>query len=319
MPYYATFDGCLHSDQLLFPELAFSDSRTPSWHLEVVREPSELVEDGETLGAGLEPYCEITLCRIPNGLRLRHSCTGYFDITSNGRNIAWHPTPTASLEMGRIDVLGRVLSVALHLNGVIALHGSAVGFDGSAIAFLAPKLHGKSTLAAALVRAGARLLSDDTVAVRLSPSATVHYGVPSMRLCSDSAQRFIAPETPQRVGVDGKHVVDHKRDEVVTAVHTPLSAIYLLQPVVRGIKADSARRTRLPVTQAAIALLGHAKIASLLGKTEATVVFERAATLARAVPVYRLEVVRDFDEIEVVLNTIMSWHDSTEMPALVGV
>lgn len=310
MPYYATFDGCLHSDQLLFPELPFSDSRTPSWQLEVISESGGLVEDGELLGSGLEPYCEITLCRIPGGLRLRHSCTGYFDITDDGRKIAWHPTPTASLEMGRIDVLGRVLSVALHVNGVMALHGSAVEFDGTAVAFLAPKHHGKSTLAAALVRAGAKLLSDDTVAVQPSPSATVHYGVPSMRLCTDSAERFITAETPQRIGVDGKHVVDHKRDEVVTAAHTPLSAIYLLQPVVRGIGVDSVRRIRLPVTQAAIALVGHTKIAPLLGKTEATLVFERAATLARAVPVYRLEVVRDFDEINAVVDTLMSWHNS---------
>ena len=177
-----------------------------------------------------------------------------------------------------------------------------------AVAFLAPKHHGKSTLAAALLRAGARLVSDDTVAVEPSPPVTVRSGVPSLRLCSDSAQKFIGAETPHRFGIDGKHIVDHKGADLVMLGQTPLSAIYLLQPVVRGVGAPAASRTRLTVSQAAISILSHAKIGALLGKAEASVVFDRAVTLAHLIPVYRLEVVRDFDQIDDAVDTIMGWH-----------
>lgn len=308
LPYYTTFGGCLRSEQLLFPELPFSDSETPHWSLHVADEPCER-RIGEMVGAGFESSCEIALYRIPDGFRLRHSCTGDFDITTSGSRIVWYPCDDAKLEMGRIDVLGRVLSVALHMAGLLTLHGSAVAFEQGAVAFLAPKHHGKSTLAAALLRAGARLVSDDTVAVEPSPPVTVHSGVPSMRLCSDSAQKFIGAETPQRVGIDGKHVVDHKGADSVMLGQTPLSAIYLLKPVLRGMSVPAASRTKLSVSQAAISIVSHVKIGSLLGKAEASVVFDRAVRLAHLIPVYRLEVVRDFDKIDDAVDTIVGWHD----------
>jgi hypothetical protein len=308
LPYYTAFGGCLQSEQLLFPELPFSESEVPHWSLRVADEPCDHPV-GEMVGAGLEPHCEIALYRIPDGFRLRHSCTGDFDITTNGSRIVWYPRADAIPEMGRIDVLGRVLSVALHMSGVLSLHGSAVAFEQSAVAFLAPKHHGKSTLAAALLRAGARLVSDDTVAVEPSAPVTIHSGVPSMRLCGDSAQKLIGAETPQRVGIDGKHIVDHRGADAVVPDKTPLSAIYLLESVVRGVGAPAASRSRLPVSQAAISIVTHVKIGSLLGKAEATVVFDRAVTLAHLVPVYTLEVVRDFTRIDDAVDMIMGWHD----------
>jgi hypothetical protein len=310
LPHYSAFDGCLRSDQILFPELPFSESRMPDWYLHVADEPSPQ-NVGEKIGIGVEPMCEIALYRIADGFRLRHSCTGEFDITANGSTIVWYPLASAKPEMARIDVLGRVLSVALHMTGVLTLHGSAVAFGKSGAAFLAPKHHGKSTLAAALVRAGARMLSDDSVAVDLRVPATMRFGVPSMRLCGDSAQRLIDAETPQRIGIDGKHIVDHKSAESMTAAGVALSAIYLLHPIVPGGHDAPASRTKLPVSQAAISILAHAKIGTLLGKGEASVTFEMAASLARLVPVYRLDIVRDFDEIENVVDSIMAWHDET--------
>ncbi|MEA2445477.1 MAG: type transport system ATP-binding protein [Thermoleophilales bacterium] len=57
-----------------------------------------------------------------------------------------------------------LLSVAL-LSGHHALHGSAVCIDGRAVAILAASGGGKSTLAAELLRRGARFLADDVVVV----------------------------------------------------------------------------------------------------------------------------------------------------------
>jgi hypothetical protein len=312
MPYYATFGGCLRSDQLLFPELPLSSKRLSDWSLRVASEPSD-GDAGELLGVWPETFCTIELYLKAEGFRLRHSCTGEFDITADGTEIVWYPCPGAKMEMGQIDVLGRVLSVALHAAGALTLHGSAVAFEQGVVAFLAPKHHGKSTLAAALIREGARLVSDDTVAVELGLPVLARSGVHSMRLCSDAAERLIGEARQRRLGVDGKHIVNHADPRSVMLGVAPLSAIYMLLPTSgNGVESPATRR-RLPSTQAAISVLSHTKIGPLLGKSEAGKVFDRAVKLADRVPVYALEVVRGFDKLSEAVDTIMAWH-TTAVP-----
>lgn len=307
MPNYTTFAGCLSSNQLLFPELPLSDVQVPKWSLRVSQEPSS-GELGELLGAWPDPSCKIELCRLRTGFRLHHSCTGEFDISADGAELVWYPRPETTPEMARNDVLGRVMAVALHAAGGLTLHGSAVAIEERVVAFLAPKHHGKSTLAAALVREGARLVTDDIVAVELDGPAQVRSGVHSMRLCTDSADRLIEQKTPRRFGVDGKHVVDHAGPHLVMLGMAPLSAIYVLRPVNGDRSQSAATRRQLTSMQAAMTLLTHGKISPLLGKAEAATVFERAVTLAGQVPVFDLGVIRDFDRIDEVVGAIMSWH-----------
>lgn len=307
MPHYTTFGGCLRSEQLLFPELPLTPARTPDWSLRVADEPAD-AQLGELLGVWPEAYCKIELYRIPGGFRLRHSCTGEFDITADGASLVWYPGAGAKTEMAQSDVLGRVLSVALHAAGALTLHGSGVELEQGVVAFLAPKHHGKSTLAAALVREGARLVTDDMLAVELGPPALVRAGVHSMRLCSDAAERLIETDRPRRSAIDGKHVVDHSGSESVMLGMAPLAGIYLLQPVSAARVGDAASRRRLSSTQAAMALLSHAKIGPLLGKSEARILFDRAVALASDVPVYALEIVRDFDRMSDAVDSIMEWH-----------
>ncbi len=249
------------------------------------------------------------------GFRLRHSCTGEFDISADGAEIVWYPCTGAKMEMGQIDVLGRVLSVALHAAGALTLHGSAVAFEQGVVAFLAPKHHGKSTLAAALIREGARLVSDDTVAIELGPPVLARSGVHSMRLCSDAAERLIGEGRPRRFGVDGKHIVDHADPRSVMLGIAPLSAVYMLLPRSGEGVESAATRRRLSSTQAAISVLSHTKIGPLLGKSEATTVFDRAVTLADRVPIYALEIVRGFDRMSEAVDTIMAWH-TTSVPTV---
>jgi hypothetical protein len=309
VPYYKTFGGCLRSEQLPFPELPLSDSTAPNWSL-VVADQAPGREIGELLGAWPEAHCNIALYRISKGFRLRHSCTGEFDITRDGSELVWYPSARATKEMAQNDVLGRVLSISLHASGGLALHGSAVALENGAVAFLAPKHHGKSTLAAALVRAGASLVTDDIVAVDLGPPAQIRSGVHSMRLCGDSAGRLIEPGVPRRSSMDGKYVVNYTNQSVMLGV-APLSAVYVLRPVM-GHRADpTASRKKLSSTQAAMALLSHTKIGPLLGKSEARALFERAVTLASETPVYALELAHNFDRMNDAVDTIMTWHGAS--------
>ena len=306
MSEYAVFGGCLRSDELSFPELHPGCGRKPDWSLRIAGDATR-DEPYELLGVSTYVRCKVALYRTRNGFRLHHSCSGDFDISPDGSDIVWHPCPEAGLEMVRNDVLGRVLSVSLHLSGIMPLHGSAVAFEDNAVAFLAPKHHGKSTLATALTHAGGALLTDDTVAVDPGPPAFIRPGVYSVRLNRDSASRLFEEEIGERRALDGKHVIDYASDFSPPADRIPLSAIYLLKPVTAGSDA-AASRSRLSASQAAMSILANAKIGMLLGKVETQRAFECSVTLARSVPVYSLEVVRDFERIEEVVELISGWH-----------
>jgi len=57
-----------------------------------------------------------------------------------------------------------------------------------------------------------------------------------------------------------------------------------------------------------VALMTHSKLGALMGGVESMHVFDRCATLASKVPVYRLEVARALGSIDSVASTIASWH-----------
>src|SRR5690606_30149341 len=110
-------------------------------------------------------------------------------INDDGATINWtHPVdvPTAN---ARADLTSRVMATALYASGMVCLHGSAVVPDTEAIGFVAPKYHGKSTLAMALVRSGARLLTDDTLPVVPGSPPFAQPGLHATRLWPDSAER----------------------------------------------------------------------------------------------------------------------------------
>jgi hypothetical protein len=80
-------------------------------------------------------------------------------------------------------LLGPVLGYILRIRGTTALHASAVSVNDRAIALVGPPEMGKSTLAAALVRRGFPLLSEDVCALRATTDDfEVIPGYPLIRL-----------------------------------------------------------------------------------------------------------------------------------------
>jgi hypothetical protein len=209
------------------------------------------------------------------------------------------------IEAVRADIVGRVLALALHQHDVLSLHASAVSIGGNAIALLAPKMHGKSTLATALVRGGARLMSDDTVPVTPEAIPMVRPGVHQLRLWKDSAQR-LASERMDEATSSRKLVLDHLDEGDVERHPLPFAAAYVLLPA--PADAEAARRSPLADIQGTLALIEHAKIGPLLGRTDAGLMFEQAAAIARRLPMYLLHVARDLDRVADAAATIRSWH-----------
>ena len=180
MPDYHLFGGVIRS-ALDFPELVPATAESPRWWF-VQRATPHLHASLAPLGTEqVDAGVTVTLYRAGPVLRLVFDDTGIFDVSSDGRKIFWTPPAIPNMEAVRKDVLGRVFAVALDQEGIITLHGSAVALGGEAVVFLAPKFHGKSTTATALVNAGGRLLADDLVPVTPGSDPMVLPSVPMVQ------------------------------------------------------------------------------------------------------------------------------------------
>ena len=266
--------------------------------------------EGILLGSDSMAPCEVALRRIGDQYHYSHSCTGDFVISNDGSEITWYSERQRDFPTVWNDITGRVMAVALHAEGHLCLHGSGVAIGDRAVAFLAAKGTGKSTIAAAIVDAGAQLASDDTLAVLPFQSPQLLPGLHQLRLRSDSAACAMKGASSAAIGTDGKHVVAQIAQQKLLHRTVKLDAIYVLVPS-SSRDASSARRERLQPTRAAMALVQHAKIGVLLGGTEATVVLGRAAQIADAVPVFALNVARDLGRLSDAVSTIMDWHQAS--------
>jgi hypothetical protein len=88
--------------------------------------------------------------------------------------------------------LATVLSFYLQRQGLLVLHASTVVIDDRAVAFLSHKFSGKSTIAAALVKSGHPLLTDDILTIEERDGILIgRPGYPQMRLWPEEANNFV--------------------------------------------------------------------------------------------------------------------------------
>jgi hypothetical protein len=205
-----------------------------------------------------------------------------------------------------------LLPLSFHIAGALCLHASAVAVDGQGIAFMAPKFHGKSTLAAATVRAGGRLLTDDTLVVRGSPPQLLP-GIHAIRLRADTAQHLGHGDGLVHIPSVERHVVSPV-DRLATD-EVPFAAIYLVNPMVAVAGEPIVRRTPGATFEGAAMIMGQSKIRLMFDQVERARVFEGAARVASQVPVYRLDVGRDFARVGEVGSTIVGWHSAAASSA----
>jgi hypothetical protein len=245
--------------------------------------------------------------RPDGGLSLLFDDTGRFDVSLDGNSIVWMRPDGAVDEAARADSVSRVLALAMHMQGVLTLHASAVSIDGQGVAFFAPKYHGKSTLAAALLRSGARLVTDDTLPIRIE-TAEMLPGVHHLRLWGDAAGRTAHGEEGADPG--RKLLISTLGDAELQQQPVHIAALYVLVPQLPQPRQPAVRRERLTGIAATMALVQHAKLASLLRGQEAGTVFTQAAALAGRVPVYALIVQRDLERLMEAAAVIRGWHAS---------
>jgi hypothetical protein len=315
MTNYSVFGGSLRTD-VPFPELPPSASEAFDWEIRTAEPGFRLPEpeEGSFLGDdGIIGPVRARMYTEPDGgyrLVYTHWNVGSFVVSAEGRRILWVPEEDPILDAARLCLLARVMAAALHASGTLCLHGSAVAFEHGAVAFLAPKFHGKSTAAAALVRAGARLATDDVVPIELGEPVMIRPGVPRLRLWKDSAQALATDMVDLPAATDDKVYLDGLPAERVMSAPEPLQAIYIITPVTADREpGQAAARHRLDGIQALLAVLRNASLGPLLERGSVQLL-ERVDRVTRSVPVYSLEVARDLNRLPEVVERLFAWHSA---------
>jgi hypothetical protein len=316
MPDYAIFGGTLRSE-LDFPELVAVHGPAADWTLRVGALPPDDERADVLHDATLSPSCRVRVTRHAGRHRFIHSCTGTFEISPDGREICFSPAPGARLDVARTDLIARVLLLAAHRPGVAWMHGSAVVCDGRAIAFLGNSGVGKSSLALALARAGAKHVCDDTLPIELGTPPVVWPSDHTLRLNDDTKDLFAKSVDAVRREADGKFILTHDMltheattdDGLPPAVRAPLDAIYLVVPETNPtVLSRAVVRTRLSSSASVPALIPQVKVGPVLPRGSAARVLNDLATIVESVPVYQLRVARDWSMVDRVVSQLLQWH-----------
>jgi hypothetical protein len=303
---YAAF-GFQFDCEFDLPELARArESSAPVWHIETRQ---AIAPDDPPAALGSDTVygdVHVRAFASASSFRLTFDDTGTFDVLANERRIVWYPGTRADAVAMRADLLGRVIALAAHADGALALHASAVSIDGEAIAFLGPKHAGKSTLALALANAGARLLTDDTLVVRLdgNGAAWAAPGVQRVRLWDDAA-RALAVQSHGQPGA--KPTIDALAAARLETADVRLVACYVLHAADSDLTDPPVRRTEMASVHAALSCVRFSKLGALAGGRESAVVLDRAARLTATVSVFAADVCRDLTMLDRVAATFVAW------------
>jgi hypothetical protein len=199
-------------------------------------------------------------------------------------------------------LLGQVLSFALIARGLEPLHATAVVVRDGAVGFLGDCGRGKSTLGAAFVSAGYRLLTDDLLVLRDDNGTLLAAAGPArLKLFRGPARRVLgrgARGTPMN-DQGGKLVFPVGARGARGAA--PVRALYVLRPGrarrVVAIRALSPRRAFVELTR-------NTFNTCVLDAPRLARQFDLAARVAAAVPVKMLTYPRRFDRLAAVRAAI---------------
>lgn len=289
--------------EIPFPELSASTERHAGWSISVARHAVHRKRGALQGEFDLSPNWRFRLWKSTVGWLYDFDWAGRCWVDDHGSHWIWEPVRDIEPDLVRSILLGPVFALALHEGGSIALHASCVEVAGRAVAFIGPKGHGKSTLAMALTRSGAKLIADDLLPVD-PRNATVRSAVQAARLFADSALE-LADGVQSHEEQGRKHRIHPATSALADGCPMPLSTVYFLAP--SGPEADSVSRSR-PSPSTALGWLGmnSAPRDVLLGPAAGERLQQFKRVLERC-SVYQLHFPRDYGQLHQVVREIQRW------------
>ncbi|WP_143089898.1 hypothetical protein [Tropicimonas isoalkanivorans] len=212
-------------------------------------------------------------------------------------------SPAALDHLVSDDIIPRILS---H-ERIATLHMSAVRLGGAAVAFCGRSGQGKSTLAAAMMRAGHALLTDDCLTLTPLADGVIARGLSaSLRVWPQTFEAMFAEDgiVSGEAGPPGKLRVDLDGDAAAEA--GPLDAIYVLQPAQDS--GDEIKSLRLSPAEACGHLVRNSFGIDLWSADWKAWLIGSCAEIAARVPVFTLSYPRRFDCLPKVIDHLETRH-----------
>lgn len=221
--------------------------------------------------------------------------TGAFAV-EDGARIVLDPDDGVDPDRVRFSVEGPLLATVLHQRGQLVLHASAVTWGDGAIAVAAHSGTGKSTTAGALVRRGARALTDDLVALDLSDVPTLSPGGEGLKLWPASAEALghdiEAMPTVGETGLKRRWMLAHD------LAPRPLRHLVVLTT------GDDVAVERLAPSLAVLEVMGRSYCSELLRLQDGARNLADVSALVRAVPVWLATRSADLDRLDEFVDTL---------------
>jgi hypothetical protein len=232
-----------------------------------------------------------------------------FLISRDGQRIHYRRLDRATRESFSVYLLGQALSCSLLAFGAEPLHGTVVVIDGHAIALVGDCGRGKSTLAAAFLARGFRILTDDVMVVAKRRGGwVVQPGIPRLKLFPAAAAALLGERAKGRP-------MNHATTKVVLPLGAgeivghpvPLTALYVLsEPVDRTRGRSLAVRVEpLSDRQAFFEVIRAAFNLFVLDRSRFANQFAFANRIVATVPVRRLIYPRRFSSLPAVCDAIL--------------
>jgi len=232
-----------------------------------------------------------------------------FLVSPDGRNIAYRALKHASQETFQTYLVSQALSFALIKQGLEPLHATVVMVEEQAVALLGTCGRGKSSLGAAFLQAGSRLLTDDLLVTSHVPGRPnvilAHPGPPRIKLFPKIAARLFG------AGRSGAQMNPHTRKMILPLAHhehctnaVPLRACYVLQPPITRRGPTQVTIGPLSPRQACLELIANTFNTIITEPARLARQFAWAAQLASAVPVKSLSYPRRLAHIPAVVAAI---------------
>jgi hypothetical protein len=194
-----------------------------------------------------EPCVQVEYFPSARFYRFLYSDGIMFDISSSGKNVRGSWPPNMSLEDALTYLLGPIFAFILRVHGFTALHASAAVINQQAVAFVGGGRAGKSTIVAALARAGHRILSDDIAVLEQEAGGfKIRPSYPHIRLWPDSVSVLFGTEDalPKLVPSSDwwdKRFLDLERDGFYFHDEAlPVRFTYLLEPRSQNVRIARA-------------------------------------------------------------------------------
>ncbi|PXA96553.1 hypothetical protein DMC47_17060 [Nostoc sp. 3335mG] len=272
-----------------------------AWPSADQRPPDIVIDEGtvpETLERSLTPgrYLMVdptgtVLLLIADALR--------FLIRSDGR-VTVDRVDREDMDSWRLFFLGTVLGYLCHQRGRFPLHAATLRIEGRTLAIAGAPGAGKSTLAHALSRRGHWLVSDDvTVICDEGDRLEIKPAFPRLNLWAstlDAAGVDVTGLRPLRPQIEKYDVPLEGSFDIAPL---PLDAIVILGEAPAPSLTKLMPTAALPAVQAHIA---QRQVAAALGNQRQ--LFAATARIVSAVPVYRLQRPKRFEEMEEVAALI---------------